>query len=82
MTPQDVSFADTAIGQEPISCLGIGPVLADERNALPHCAPDLPKQLAESRAKSGILEPGSGKFAINPALVIRDPPPIVRRTIP
>jgi hypothetical protein len=70
------------IGEETIGRLGIGPVLADQRNALPHCAPDLPKQFAESLAKSGILELGSGEFAISPSLVIGNPPPIVPRTIP
>jgi hypothetical protein len=41
--------------------------LADQRNALPHGAPDLRQQFAESVAKPRIPKFASGDFSINPA---------------
>jgi hypothetical protein len=39
-TGQDVRIADPVVGQKSIGRVGIGPVLADQRNALAHGAPD------------------------------------------
>jgi hypothetical protein len=44
----------------------VGPILTDQRNALPHGAPDLCQQFAKSVAKPRIPEFASGAFSINP----------------
>ena len=54
MTGQNVRLADPVIGEKAIGSLGVGPILADQRNALPHGAPDLRQQFAEPLAKPRI----------------------------
>src|SRR5215216_6782082 len=41
MTGQNVRLADPVIGEKAIGSLRVGPILANQRNALPHGAPDL-----------------------------------------
>jgi hypothetical protein len=62
-----IVFADDP-GEKAIGSLGVGPILANQKNALPHGAPDLSQQFAESIAKSRIAKFASSGFAINPAL--------------
>jgi hypothetical protein len=51
MAGQNVRFADSVIREEAVGCLGIRPILADERNALSNGASNLREQLAESVAE-------------------------------
>src|SRR6266480_387433 len=83
VTSQNVRLADPLVGEETIGRLGVGPILADQRNTLSHRAPDLRQQFAESVAKPRIPKFASGDFSINPALGTGDrlgTPP--RRSIP
>src|SRR6266567_1282203 len=68
VTSQNVRLADPLVGEETIGRLGVGPILADQRNTLSHGAPDLSQQFAESVAKPRIPKFASGDFSINPAL--------------
>ena len=67
MTGQNIRLADPVIREKAIGSLGVGPILANQRNALPHGAPDLGQQFAESVAKPRIPKFASGCFPINPA---------------
>ena len=69
VTSQNVCFADPAVGKEAISRLGVRPILADQRNALSHRAPNLLQELAESAAKPGVLKFASTNLSINRASV-------------
>jgi hypothetical protein len=83
MTGQNVRLADPVIREKSIGSLGVGPILANQRNALPHGAPDLGQQFAESITKPRIPKFTSGGFSINPAFRGGDrlgSPP--RRSIP
>ena len=66
MTGQNVCLADPVIGEKAIRSLGVGPILANQRNALPHGAPDLGQQLAEPLAKPRVAKFAPGGFSINP----------------
>jgi hypothetical protein len=66
MTGQNVRLADPVIGEKAIGSLGVGPILANQRNALPHGAPDLSQQFAESVAKPRVAKFAPGSFSINP----------------
>jgi hypothetical protein len=66
MTGQNVRLADPVIREKAIGGLGVGPILANQRNALPHGAPDLGQQFAESVAKPHVPKFASGGFSINP----------------
>ncbi len=70
MTGQNVRLANPVIGEKAIGRLGIGPILANERNALTHSAPDPLKQFAEPLAKPRILKFASDNLSINPGLDI------------
>ena len=68
MTGQDVRLADPIVGEQAIGRLGIGPILADQRNALPHGAPDLRQQFAQPLVQTIIGKTTAGKLTINPRL--------------
>jgi hypothetical protein len=68
MTGQNVRLANPVIGEKAIGRLGIGPILANERNALTHGAPDPLKQCAKPLAKPRILKFASGNLFIYPGL--------------
>jgi hypothetical protein len=61
VTSQNVRLP--VIREKAIGSIGVGPILANQRNALPHGAPDLGQQFAESLAKPRI--PKFGYFSIN-----------------
>jgi hypothetical protein len=66
MAGQNVGFADPVIREEAIGSLGVGPILADQWNTLPHGAPHLSQQFAEPFAKPRILKFAPSGFSINP----------------
>jgi hypothetical protein len=66
VTSQNVRLADPVIGEETIGRFGVRPILADQRNALSHGAPNLPQQFAESVAKPSISKFAFANFSINP----------------
>jgi hypothetical protein len=68
MTGQDVCLADPIVGEKATGRLGIGPILADQRNALPHGAPDLRQQFAQSFDQTVIGKTTAAKLTINPRL--------------
>ena len=61
MAGQNVRLADPLIREEAVGCLGIRPILADERNALSHGTPNLLEQFAESVAEPRVLNLASTK---------------------
>jgi hypothetical protein len=65
---QNICFIDPIIREKAIGRLRVGPILADQRNALPHGAPDLRQQFAKPIAKPRIPKFASGDFSINPIL--------------
>ena len=66
MAAEDVGLAHPIIGEKAIGRFGVGPILPNERNALPHGTSDLLKQLAEALAKPRILKFAPLGFSINP----------------
>ena len=74
MTGQNVRLADAIVREKAISCLGVSPILADQRNALPHGTPKLRKQLPEPVTKSRVPKFAPGNFPINPAFSAVDRP--------
>ncbi|WP_245509412.1 hypothetical protein [Bradyrhizobium zhanjiangense] len=59
MAGQNVRFANPVIREEVVGCLGIRPILADERNALSHGASNPREQFAESVAEPASLNSDS-----------------------
>jgi hypothetical protein len=66
VTGQDVCLVDPVIGKETVCGLGIGPILADQWNALPHGASDLRKQFAQPFVQTFIREITASKLFIQP----------------
>ena len=62
---KNLSFADTLVGEKTIGGLGIGPVLANQRDALADTAPQR-KQESESLAQPLIPEHASRQFPFHP----------------
>jgi hypothetical protein len=56
MPAQDIVFADAVLGEEPVSGLGRGPVLAGERDRLSHSGSRFFQQHSETPPQPGILE--------------------------
>jgi hypothetical protein len=56
VTGQDVRLADPVVGEKAIGRLGVGPILADQRNALSHGAPDLRHQPSEPLVQALVRE--------------------------
>ena len=63
---QNVRFADPVIRKEAVGCLGIRPILADERDALSHGASNLREQFPESVAEPRVPKLASSNLSINP----------------
>jgi hypothetical protein len=74
MSGENVAFVDALIGQEAIGRLGIGPILAGERDASPHGVAHLIEQTAEPLRKPRVPKIASACLLINPTI------PITRRT--
>jgi len=68
VTGQNVRLADPVVGEETIGRFGVGPVLADQRNALAHGAPDLRHQLAQPLVQALVGETAASKFVIKPRI--------------
>ena len=68
---QNVRFADPVVREEAIGGLGIGPILADQRNALSHGASDLRQQFAEFVAKPRVPKLASTNLSINPTFTVQ-----------
>jgi hypothetical protein len=66
VTSQDIRLADRIIRQESIGRLGVGPILANQRNALSHSTTDLRQQFAKPAAKPRMPKFASSDFPINP----------------
>ncbi len=73
MASQNVRFADPVIREEAVGCLGIRPILADERNALSHGASNLREQFAESVAEPRVLKLAFTTLSINPTFSFQGP---------
>jgi hypothetical protein len=70
MTGKNIRLTDPFIGEKAIGRLGIGPILANERYALTHGAPDPLKQYAKPLAKPRIPKFAFSDLSINPSLAI------------
>jgi hypothetical protein len=68
MASQDVCFTDPLVGKKAIGRLGVGPILADQWNALPHGAPDLRQKFAQPLGQTLVRKTTAGKLAINPSV--------------
>src|SRR5262245_47371642 len=82
MAGQNVRFANPAIREEAVGCLGIRPILADERNALSHGASNLREQFAESVAEPRVPKLASTTLSINPTFTFQGPQTAFCRSIP
>lgn len=71
MAGQNVRFADPVIREEAVGCLGIRPILADERNALSHGASNLREQFAESIAEPRVTKLASTNLSIYPTFAFQ-----------
>jgi hypothetical protein len=69
---KNLCFADTSVGQETVSGFGVGPVLANQRNALANAIGELESCsksfLAKTLVESGGAELAADKFTIDPGL--------------
>src|SRR5258708_32679236 len=66
VTGQNVRLADPVIGEKAIGGLGVGPILANQRNALRHGAPELRQQFSEPLVQTLVREAAASKLAIKP----------------
>ena len=69
MTGENVRLADPVVGEKTICGLGISPVLAHQRDALAHGAPDLRHQFAEPLIQALVDKTAASKLAIKPCVV-------------
>jgi hypothetical protein len=58
VTGQYVRLVDSIIGEKAIGRLGIGPILADQRNALPIAPPNCANNLRKQRHHDHTADPG------------------------
>ena len=70
MPSQDVSLADALVAEESIGRLGVGPVLADERDALAGGLGELSQQRSQPPGQANVLEDALVQLPINPAAVL------------
>jgi hypothetical protein len=63
---EDVAFTHPVVGEEPVGRLGVGPVLACQRDAAAHRPGHLVKQCAQTAAQPFVGEAAAGKFIVNP----------------
>ena len=68
MAAEDVALLDTLIGEKPIGCFGVRPVLAGKRNALAHAVADLLQEFAKSSSKTHVFESSFVDLALSPML--------------
>src|SRR5438874_1530765 len=66
---ENVRLADPVVGEKTICGLGISPVLAHQRDALAHGAPDLRHQFAEPLIQALVDKTAASKLAIKPCVV-------------
>ena len=64
MPGQNRRLIDPPIGKEPICRLGVGPILASQRNGLAQSGCQLPDQLPKSPSKSRVTEPAARQFLV------------------
>ena len=67
---EDVSFADPQVAQEAIRRFGIGPVLADQRDALARRLGQLPEQHPHTPKQTSIVENALVQFLVYPVIVL------------
>jgi hypothetical protein len=70
MPAQDGLLVDVVVGQEAVRGLGVGSVLACERDRAPDAAAELMKQAAQSFAQSRVMEPAAGDLASYPRCIV------------
>jgi hypothetical protein len=68
MARQNGFFVDTLIGKRAVSRLRVGPVLAHERDGLPHRTGNLSKQLSKPLEEPNVFKFAFGKLSINPGV--------------
>ena len=66
VTGQDVRLADSVVREKAIGRLGVGPILADQWNALAHGAPDLRHQFMKPLVQTLVGKTAASEFANNP----------------
>ena len=70
MPGQNVGFADAFVAQEAVGRLDVGPVLADQRDALARRLGELPQQCAQPPAQAGVPEDVVVHLLADPALAL------------
>ncbi|MDA9530969.1 hypothetical protein ACM42_21500 [Bradyrhizobium sp. CCBAU 25338] len=65
---QNVRLTDPVVGENTIRSLGIGPVLAHQRNAFTHRARDLRYQFAEPLVQALVGKAAASELAIKPCV--------------
>lgn len=78
---EDLGLADPLVGEEAVSRLGVGPVLASQRNALAHGVAHPLQQRPQSLVQTRISEAAAGSLPIEPfapTLVHRHRSPAIR----
>jgi hypothetical protein len=65
---KNLGLRDTLVGKKTISGFRIGPVLANQRNALAQAIGELLEKLSESLVESGVSELAASKFPSDPSL--------------
>ncbi len=68
MSSKNVLFVHAVVGQKTIGCLGICPVLANQRNALTGALGELLEKFSESLVEPDVCELAANEFAFNPCL--------------
>jgi hypothetical protein len=65
---KNLCFGDSTVGKETISGLGVGPILANQRNTLANAIGKLLEELSKSLVESGVAELAADKFMIDPGV--------------
>jgi len=65
---KNLCFADTLVGQKTVSGFGVGPVLANQRNALTNAVGELLNKRFRKLFESGVAELAADKFTIDPGV--------------
>src|SRR5216684_1254475 len=65
MTRQNIRLADPLVGEKTIGRLGVGPVLAHQRNALAHGAPNLRHQFMEPLVQALVGKTAASELTID-----------------
>lgn len=63
---QNVRLTDPVVGEKTIGSLCVGPILANQRNAFSHGAPDLRHQFAEPLVQALVGKAAARELAIKP----------------